>query len=168
MPCENYVISLQKVYDNKPRTRRANHAITVVYDFFKKHARKDKKDIIISSEVNECIWARSIQKPPRKVEVSIKTDNGKIYVFLKDSKAFKEFGKVLPQEKKGKAKPKAEEVKEEAVEVKPKTESVKPKTEVETKPEVKTAEIKPKKEEVKAETVAREPSVTGSEKPKKE
>ena len=150
MPCENYVISLQKVYDNKPRTRRANHAITVIYDFFKKHARKDKKDIIISSEVKECIWARSIQKPPRKVEVSIKTDNGKIYVFLKDSKAFKEFGKVLPQEKKGKAKPKAEEVKEEAVEVKPKPESVKPKTEVETKPEVKTAEVKPKKEEVKA------------------
>lgn len=98
MPCENYVIPLTKVYDNKPRTRRANHAITVIFDFFKKHARKDKKDIIISQEVNEHIWSRSIQKPPRKVAVSIKIENEKLYVFLKDSKAFKEFGKV-PEKK---------------------------------------------------------------------
>ena len=42
MPCENYIIPLQKVYDNKPRTRRANNAITVIYDFFKKHSGTTK------------------------------------------------------------------------------------------------------------------------------
>jgi len=108
MPGENYIIPLKKVYDNKPRTRRANHAITVVYDFFKKHARKDKKDIIISSEVNEKIWSRSIQKPPRKIAVSIKIDNGKVYVFLKDSRALKEFGKA-PEKKENISKPKKTE-----------------------------------------------------------
>lgn len=136
MPCENYIIPLQKVYDNKPRTRRANNAITVIYDFFKKHARKDKKDIIISTEVNEYIWQNSIQNPPRKVAVSIKIDNEKVYVFLKDSKAFKEFGKV--PEKKEKIS-KVKEATSEKVEVAKSEE--KPKVD---KPAVEKKEAKPK------------------------
>jgi len=94
MPSENYIIPLNKVYDNKPRSRRANNAITEIFNFFKKHTRMEKKDVIISKEVNEHIWKNSIQKPPRKVAVSIKIDGGKVYVFLKDSKDFKEFGKA--------------------------------------------------------------------------
>lgn len=136
MPCENYIIPLQKVYDNKPRTRRANNAITVIYDFFKKHARKDKKDIIISTEVNEYIWQNSIQNPPRKVAVSIKIDNGKVYVFLKDSKAFKEFGKV-PEKKEKATKVKATE------EAKPVSEK-KEETKKEEKPVAEKKETKPK------------------------
>jgi ribosomal protein L31E len=142
MPCENYIIPLQKVYDNKPRTRRANNAITVIYDFFKKHTRKDKKDIIISSEVNEYIWKNSIQNPPRKVAVSIKIDNGKVYVFLKDSKAFKEFGKVPEKKEKisktkttEETKPVAEKKEEKAVTEKKESKPVVEKKE--TKPKVK-------------------------------
>ena len=94
MPSESYVIPLKKVYDNKPRTRRANNAITEIFNFMNKHTRMEKKDVLISKEVNEVIWKRSIQNPPRKVAVSIKIDSGKCYVFLKDSKEFKEFGKA--------------------------------------------------------------------------
>ncbi len=94
MPSENYIIPLNKVYDNKPRTRRANHAITEIFNFLKKHTRMEKKDVIISKEVNEYIWKNSIQNPPRKIAVSIKIDSGKVYVFLKGSKGFKEFGKA--------------------------------------------------------------------------
>jgi ribosomal protein L31E len=142
MPCENYIIPLQKVYDNKPRTRRANNAITVIYDFFKKHTRKDKKDIIISSEVNEYIWKNSIQNPPRKVAVSIKIDNGKVYVFLKDSKTFKEFGKAPEKKEKiskakttEETKPVAEKKEEKAVTEKKESKPVVEKKE--TKPKVK-------------------------------
>lgn len=144
MPCENYIIPLQKVYDNKPRTRRANNAITVIYDFFKKHARKDKKDIIISTEVNEYIWQNSIQNPPRKVAVSIKIDNGKVYVFLKDSKAFKEFGKA-PEKKEKATKVKATEEKKEKIveEAKPVSEK-KEETKKEEKPVAEKKETKPK------------------------
>ena len=101
MPSESYIIPLNKVYDNKPRTRRANHAITEIFNFMKKHTRMESKDVIISNEVNENIWKRSIQKPPRKIAVSIKIDSGKCYVFLKDSKEFNNFGKApVAKEKK--------------------------------------------------------------------
>ncbi|MFA5746107.1 MAG: 50S ribosomal protein L31e [archaeon] len=103
MPSESYIIPLKKVYDNKPRTRRANHAITEIFNFMRKHTRMEPKDVIISKEVNEVIWKNSIQNPPRKVAVSIKIDSGKCYVFLKDSKEFKEFGKA-PVEKEKKPK----------------------------------------------------------------
>lgn len=150
MPSENYVISLQKVYDNKPRTKRANNAIAVIYDFFKKHTRKERKDVIIAKEVNEYIWKRSIQKPPRKVEVSIKIENEKVYVFLKDSKAFKEFGvekKAKEQKSKKeetKAKPKEETKQEEAI--KPKKTTVKPKENAKQKEDLPVKENKTSKE----------------------
>lgn len=94
MPSESYVIPLRKVYDNKPRSRRANNAITEIFNFLKKHTRLEKKDVIIAKEVNEAIWKNSIQNPPRKIAISLKIDSGKAYVFLKDSKEFKEFGKT--------------------------------------------------------------------------
>ena len=94
MPSESYIIPLRKVYDNKPRSRRANNAITEIFNFLKKHTRLEKKDVIIAKEVNESIWKNSIQNPPRKIAISLKLDSGKAYVFLKDSKEFKEFGKT--------------------------------------------------------------------------
>jgi len=90
MPAENYVIPLQKAYD-KPRTRRANVAMRLVFDFLYKHTRKTKEDVIISKDVNEFIWSRSIQKPPRRMPVTIKIEKGKVYVFLKDSKEIQKF-----------------------------------------------------------------------------
>lgn len=161
MPSENYVISLQKVYDDKPRTRRANKAITVVYDFFKKHTRKEKKDIIISKEVNEYIWKRSIQKPPRKVSVSIKLSNDKVYVFLKDSKEFKEFGKVSEKKEKSvkKAKDKKETTKDKKQETQTKEEKPKKEAEAPVKTETKQKQVatpEKAKKEVKQETAPKE------------
>ncbi len=111
MPSESYIIPLRKVYDNKPRSRRANNAITEIFNFLKKHTRLEKKDVIIAKEVNEEIWKHSIQNPPRKIAISLKIDSGKAYVFLKDSKEFKEFGKA-PEHKE---KPKLKETVQKAV-----------------------------------------------------
>ena len=112
MPSENYVIPLKRVYDYKPRTRRANNAIAEIFSFLKKHTRMEKKDVIISKEVNEYIWKNSIQNPPRKIAISLKIDSGKAYVFLKDSKEFKDFGKATPEPKE---KPKFKEAVQKAV-----------------------------------------------------
>lgn len=111
MPSQNYNVSLRSAYD-KPRTKRAKYAITSLYNFLKKHTRKDRKEIIITSEVNEYIWGGSITKPPRSIEISLKEDkdNNLVYVFLKESKAFKDFsvkGKEVAKPKV--AKPKTED-----------------------------------------------------------
>ncbi len=90
MPAESYIVPLQRAYD-KPRTRRSNVAVKEVFDFLFKHTRKKKENIIISKEVNEYIWSRGIQKPPRKVAISIKEKDNNVYVFLKDSKEIEKF-----------------------------------------------------------------------------
>jgi large subunit ribosomal protein L31e len=105
MPANNYIIPLKKAYD-KPRTRRANVSVKLIFDFLEKHTRKSKKDVILSKEVNEFIWKRSIEKPPRKIEVSLKEKDGKYYVFLKDSKEIEKF--IAKQ----KEKPKKKSIKE--------------------------------------------------------
>ena len=45
------------------------------------------EDIIIDNELNEFIWARGIQKPPRKVRVrAIKDDEGIVELYLVERK----------------------------------------------------------------------------------
>ncbi len=148
MSKNDYVISLKKAYDDKPRKRRANYAVRIVYDFLRKHTRKEKDQIVISEEVNNHIWSRSIQRPPRKIHVSLRNKDDFIYVFLKDSKNAIDFGKEdLKTAKKSKKDKKQETVKETLVEAK--EESVK-ETPVEAKEEpVKETPVETKKEAVK-------------------
>jgi large subunit ribosomal protein L31e len=101
MPAESYMVPLRRAYE-KPRTRRSNVAVKEVFDFLYKHTRKKKEDIIIAKEVNEFIWKRGIQKPPRRVAISIREKEGKVYVFLKDSKEIENFfnkAKVVKENK---------------------------------------------------------------------
>jgi large subunit ribosomal protein L31e len=100
MPAESYMVPLKRAYD-KPRTRRSNVAVKEIFDFLWKHTRKRKEDIVLSKEVNEFVWKRGIQKPPRKIPISIKIEKDKVYVFLKDSA---EIAKFLNKDKKVKAK----------------------------------------------------------------
>ncbi len=90
MPAENYMVPLKRAYD-KPRTRRSNVAVKEIFDFLYKHTRKRKENIVLSKEVNEFVWKRGIQKPPRKIPISIREEGGKVYVFLKDSKEIQKF-----------------------------------------------------------------------------
>ena len=111
MPQENYIIPLQKAYD-KPRTRRANVAISLIFDFLNKHTRKKKEDVILTKEVNEFIWSKSIENPPRKISVSIRIKDDKVYVFLKGSKEIENFFKKDTEVKKKSLKEKVTEIKE--------------------------------------------------------
>ncbi len=165
MPSDNYVIPLTKAYDDKPRTKRANYSVRMIFDFLYKHTRKEKKDIIITEEVNNFIWKNSIQNPPRKVAVTLKKKDDKYYVFLKDSENSKKFSaekevkkvketvkKEKSEKEAGKEKPgkdkKAEAGKEKAEAGKEKAEESTKKIEKESVKE-KTEIIKEKKSEPK-------------------
>jgi len=142
MPSESYNVSLKSAYD-KPRSKRAKYSIISLYDFLSKHTRKDRKDIVISKEVNAYIWGRSITKPPRNVAISIKQDDNKVFVFLKDSKEFKEF-KNKAKETKVKKEEKPKEISKEEVKSINETQNAKSATEeAKSKPEKRTGKLKP-------------------------
>lgn len=112
MPVDSYIVPLKRAYD-KPRTRRSNVAVKEIFDFLYKHTRKKKESIVLSKEVNEYVWKRGIQKPPRKIAISLREDKGKIYVFLKDSKEIENFlNRDKQVEKKQSIKEKVLEMKE--------------------------------------------------------
>jgi len=64
-----------------PRYRRAEKAVTVLRAFVKRHMKPTS--IIIDTKVNEAIWKRGIQNPPRKIRVKLsKDDEGAVTVAL--------------------------------------------------------------------------------------
>ncbi|MEM2987823.1 MAG: 50S ribosomal protein L31e [Candidatus Bathyarchaeia archaeon] len=89
-----YTIPLGKAW-LVPPNKRAPKAIRIIRDFIKRHmkleAKKEgeeeeevePKKLIISNEVNEKVWSRGIEKPPRKVRVRAARDrDGNVTVYL--------------------------------------------------------------------------------------
>ncbi len=76
-----YVVPLAKKFIYTPRQKRAEKAIRVLKKFVERHMKPEK--IIIDPEVNEKIWERGIQSPPRKIRVRVTKDKeGVVKVFL--------------------------------------------------------------------------------------
>ncbi|MCS7124145.1 MAG: 50S ribosomal protein L31e [Candidatus Bathyarchaeota archaeon] len=77
-----------------PPNKRAPKAIRIIRDFIKRHMKleakreeeeeeTEPKRVIISNEVNEKIWGRGIEKPPRKIRVrATKDKSGNVTVYL--------------------------------------------------------------------------------------
>jgi len=78
-----YTIPIYKVYWGR-RTNRAARAIKLVRRFIARHFGVDERDVVIHNNVNEYIWSRSIEKPPRRVTVKAVKDqeSGKVKVVL--------------------------------------------------------------------------------------
>ncbi|MFH0905874.1 MAG: hypothetical protein V1824_00885 [archaeon] len=125
----SYIVPLTKAYD-KVRTRRANYTVKALYKFLFKNTRKEKEDIILSKGINEFIWKRGIEKPPRKIAINLKLKDNKLYVFLKDSKELSTF--LLSQEAKVKEKTAAKKEEAKAIEAKTETSKKAEKSEVAT------------------------------------
>ncbi|ODS38740.1 MAG: hypothetical protein A7316_07235 [Candidatus Altiarchaeales archaeon WOR_SM1_86-2] len=75
---KTYTIPLRQVYD-APRTKRASKAIKVVRQFLVRHAKigdvhLPPENIVLDKSLNEAVWARGIQKPPRRIRVSVAED----------------------------------------------------------------------------------------------
>jgi large subunit ribosomal protein L31e len=88
-----YTIPLGKAWI-MPSNNRASRAMRMIRDFVVKNmkleARKgeeaeeeEPKKLVISNEVNERVWARGIQKPPRNIRVrAAKDKEGNVTVYL--------------------------------------------------------------------------------------
>ncbi len=64
-----------------PRGRRTPRAMRHLRAFIQRHLRCD--NVIIDYEVNEHMWARGIQHPPRKIRVrAVKTEDDVVTVYL--------------------------------------------------------------------------------------
>lgn len=75
-----YVIPLAKARHG-PRNKRAKKSIRYLREFMERHFKPES--LIISQPVNEKIWSRGIQKPPRKIKVrATKNIDGLVVVYL--------------------------------------------------------------------------------------
>jgi large subunit ribosomal protein L31e len=87
-----YTVPLGKAWIMPPR-RRAPRAMRMLKSFVTKHMKlearteseeeEEPKQLVITNEVNQKIWERGVEKPPRKVRVrAAKDKEGNITVFL--------------------------------------------------------------------------------------
>lgn len=75
-----YTIPLSKARKG-PRTKWAKKSIRYLREYMKRHFKPEY--LVISQEVNEKIWERGIQKPPRKIKVrATKNSDGLVVVYL--------------------------------------------------------------------------------------
>jgi large subunit ribosomal protein L31e len=86
-----YTIPLGRAWIS-PRKKRAPKAIRLIKSFIQRHMKikteveemeEEAERLVISNEVNEKIWSRGIEKPPRKIRVrAAKDKEGVITVYL--------------------------------------------------------------------------------------
>lgn len=69
-----------------PRGKRANRAVKEIKIFLARHMKSEEAKIWIDNPVNEVVWARGIQKPPRRIRVkAIRFDDGVVEVSLPEA-----------------------------------------------------------------------------------
>ncbi len=77
-----YTVPLSRAWI-APVTKRAPRAMRILKVFIRKHMKADDNSIRILNEVNERIWSRGIEKPPRKIRVRAAKDrDGLVTVHL--------------------------------------------------------------------------------------
>jgi large subunit ribosomal protein L31e len=75
-----YIIPLAKARKG-PRNKRAKKAIRYLKEYITRHFKPES--LVITQEVNEKIWERGIQKPPRKLKIrATKNIDGLVVVYL--------------------------------------------------------------------------------------
>ncbi len=91
-----YTIPLQRALVRPPK-KRAPRAMQLIKEFINKHMKVEMKAseeeeeeelprLVISEELNEKIWGRGIEKPPRKIKVrATKDKDGNVTVYLAET-----------------------------------------------------------------------------------
>lgn len=81
-----YTIPLRAAYLKAPRPKRANRAVKEVKIFLARHMKSEMEKVWLDNPVNEAIWARGIQKPPRRIRIkAIRFDDGVVEVSLPEA-----------------------------------------------------------------------------------
>ncbi|ACB40585.1 50S ribosomal protein L31e [Pyrobaculum neutrophilum] len=79
-----YVISLRRAYVVS-RTKRAKYAVGLIRRFVARHLKVEPSAVKIGQKLNMELWSRGIEKPPRRVRVSVeKYSDGTALVELKE------------------------------------------------------------------------------------
>lgn len=91
-----YTIPLSRALVRPPK-KRAPRAIQLIKIFVTKHMKLQIKvteeeeeeelpQLVISKEINEKVWARGIEKPPRRIKTRVTKDkDGNVTVFLAEN-----------------------------------------------------------------------------------
>jgi len=81
-----YTVPLRRAWI-APRGRRTLRAVKILRDFVMRHMKTE--DVALSNEINEEVWVRSIEKPPRRIRIKVVKDKeGKVIVYpIKEEKA---------------------------------------------------------------------------------
>jgi len=87
-----YTIPLRRAWIS-PRKKRAPRAVHIVRSFIQRHMKietggkgeeeEEEGRLVISNEVNERLWSRGIEKPPRNIRVrAVKDKEGVVTLYL--------------------------------------------------------------------------------------
>jgi large subunit ribosomal protein L31e len=91
-----YTIPLQRALVRPPK-KRSPRAMQLIKEFINKHMKVEMKvseeeeeeelpKLIINNDVNEKVWGRGIEKPPRKIKVrATKDKDGNVTVYLAEN-----------------------------------------------------------------------------------
>ncbi|MFQ6080241.1 MAG: 50S ribosomal protein L31e [Candidatus Bathyarchaeia archaeon] len=75
-----YTIPLRRAWVS-PRKKRAPRAIRLVKSFIQRHMKPEA--LVVRNEVNERVWSRGIEKPPRRIRVrAVKDREGTVTLYL--------------------------------------------------------------------------------------
>jgi large subunit ribosomal protein L31e len=75
-----YIVPLAKARRG-PKNKYSKKAIRYLREYMERHFKPEA--LVISQEVNEAIWARGIQKPPRKIKIrATKNIDGLVVCYL--------------------------------------------------------------------------------------
>ncbi len=76
-----YTVPLRLAYITRSRLRRANKAVRILTEFVERHMKPER--VLIEQEVNERIWERGIQRPPRRIRIrATKNSENIVRVYL--------------------------------------------------------------------------------------
>src|SRR5512136_1638714 len=74
-----YIVNLREAW-KAPLKQRTPRAITELRNFVKRNMKVES--VIMSNEINEQVWSRSIEKPPRKLKIrAVKDKEGNVIIY---------------------------------------------------------------------------------------
>lgn len=114
---KEFTVNFKKAFE-KPRTKRAKKAVSIVAEQMKKNFRLEEDKILISNKVNEFIWSMGREKIPRRMKIKTIFDGKQLKVLLPEEKIQKKEEKRT--EKKTEEKTDAEKAREKDLEEKKK------------------------------------------------
>ena len=147
-----YVVPLRREWLKIPRYRRAGRAAKALKQFIAKHMKVEERDVEkvkVDMYLNNELWFRGRAKPPARIKVKARKENGIVHVTLAEVPEKVKFMKARHE----KAHKVAEKKPEPKVEETKKAEEPKPeekKAEVEKEKSVEEEKIKESKMEQKA------------------